>query len=198
MFGSVHFSGLLCKEEEHKFQSSNWATKFPRVIIRILATVSAMVFLPWFGHLSQRNLLRLKAGCFQVFIIFNLYRRWNGFQYTTCIVLLQSDATTQLSTSKDNKKKNKQTNKRVKEKQNKMMKTLFSCNADLVRLSCFKCMGTEWESDLSSEAPATADRKTCRTVIGWTPLWASSWETTVPSSPEVIDHPAAIHWVLRH
>lgn len=84
--------------------------------------------------------------------------------------------------------KQKKSTRKAKKKK-KMMKTLLSCNADLVRLSCFKCMGTEWESELSSEVPATAGHQSCLTVMGWTPPWASSWEATVPSFPEVILQP---------
>lgn len=55
---------------------------------------------------------------------------------------VMSAGTTQLSINKNNNNNKKKINKkRVKEKQNKMMKTLLSGNADLVRLSV--CLGVE-------------------------------------------------------
>lgn len=143
-----------------------------------------------------------KSGDFHLFVMFDLAWRQNGFQCTSCTVSLKRATTTQLLTTQGQQQQQEENKQKSRRKAKQNDGNLFSCDSSLVSLSCFKCMGREWEprpsSEVVHEMPVATDRKNCHTVIGWTPHWTSSWEPTVPSSPDAIAQPAAIHLDLRH
>lgn len=175
------------------------AKQYLQVIIRILAAVSAIVLPPWFGHLqwSQRN---LETFNFPSCLTWPEDRMVFNALLAPCHS--RGPTTTQLLTTQGQQQQQEENKRKSRRKAKQNDENLFSCDSSLVSLSCFKCMGREWEprpsSEVVHEMPVATDRKNCHTVIGWTPHWTSSWEPTVPSSPDAIAQPAAIHLDLRH